>query len=51
MHAAFLALIWICIVVLAILALLTVAGLIYIAILIKRSGFSEMFRRLGNRRR
>lgn len=51
MHTAFLALIWIAIVVVAILAILAISGFVYVAMLIKRSGFSEMFRRLGNRRR
>lgn len=51
MHAAFLALIWLTVVVVVILAALAIGGLVYVAVLLKRSGFSEMFRRLGNRRR
>lgn len=51
MHTAFLALIWLCFSVLVVLVSLAVGGLVYVAVLIKRSGFSEMFRRLGNRRR
>lgn len=51
MHVAFLALIWVAIVFVVILLALLVGVLVYVAVLIKRSGFSEMFRRLGTRGR
>ncbi len=49
MSGPLLALLWLGVVVAALAVVLALAGLLYVAVLIKRAGFTELFRRLGSR--
>jgi len=51
MHGVLVALLWLGFVLAAIVCVLVLVGLVYIGTLIKRQGFTELFRRLGTRRR